>query len=101
MKGNGKLLIVALVLLAFLLGLSRLEQGRREQGARVLEDALRRAAVACYATEGFYPADADYLCRNYGVVYEESRYQIHYDCYASNLMPDITVVEKGYGKEGF
>ena len=94
MKGIGKLLVLALVLLCFLLGLSRLEQGRQAQDVRVLEDALRRAAVACYASEGFYPADADYLCQKYGVIYEKSRYQIHYDCFASNLMPDITVVEK-------
>lgn len=94
MKQLWKFLILALLLASFLLGLSRLEQGRQEQGARTLEDALRRAAVACYASEGFYPSDADYLCQKYGVVYEKSRYQIHYDCFASNLMPDITVVEK-------
>ena len=94
MKGIGKLLLLALVLAAFLFGLSRLEQGRQQQDIRVLEDALRRGAVACYAAEGAYPPDVDYLCQNYGVVYEKSRYQIHYDCFASNLMPDITVVEK-------
>ena len=94
MKKMLKILTAALILTAFLLGVSRLEQGRQEQGARVLEDALRSAAVACYASEGFYSSDVEYLCSHYGVIYEESRYQIHYDCFASNLMPDITVVEK-------
>lgn len=94
MKHIGKLVVLVLIFLSFLLGISRLEEGRQEQGTRVLEDALRSAAVACYAAEGFYPADADYLLENYGVIWEESRYQIHYDCFASNLMPDITVVEK-------
>lgn len=94
MKRTVKLLAAGLVLLTFLLGLSRLEQGRQTHGAEVLENALRRAAVACYASEGFYPPDVDYLCRNYGVEYEETRYRVHYDRFASNLMPDITVVEK-------
>ena len=94
MKKVGKLLAAALILAAFLLSLFRLEQGRQTRGAEQLEEVLRRAAVACYAAEGFYPPDADYLCAQYGVVYEESRYRIHYDCFASNLMPDITVVEK-------
>lgn len=86
--------IPVLVLLTFLLGLSRLEQGRQEQGAKQLEAAIRRAAVACYASEGAYPPDVDHLCRYYGLQYEENRYLVHYDCFASNLMPDITVVEK-------
>lgn len=94
MKRVGNLLAAALILAAFLLGLSRLEQGRQDKGAEQLEAAVRRAAVACYAAEGFYPPDVDYLCHHYGIVYEQGRYQIHYDCYASNLMPDITVVEK-------
>lgn len=94
MKAVWKIVCLLLVLLTFLLSVARLERGRQEQGVRVLEDALRRAAVACYASEGFYPSDADYLREKYGVTYDESRYQIHYDCFASNLMPDITVVEK-------
>lgn len=89
-----KLLAAALVLAAFLLSIFRLEQGRQTKGAEQLEEAVRRAAVACYAAEGFYPSDVDYLCRHYGIMYEQARYQIHYDCFASNLMPDITVVEK-------
>lgn len=94
MKKLVKLLAAALVLFVFLLGISRLEQGRQEQGVRQLEDVLRRAAVACYASEGFYPPDVDYLRENYGVVIDENRYRVHYDRFASNLMPDITVVEK-------
>lgn len=94
MKNLVKLLAAALVLFVFLLGISRLEQGRQEQGVRQLEDVLRRAAVACYALEGFYPPDVDYLRENYGVVIDENRYRVHYDRFASNLMPDITVVEK-------
>lgn len=88
------MLAAGLVLLTFLVGIVRLEQGRQEQGTAQLEEALRRAAVACYATEGFYPGDLGYLCQRYGVVYDENRYRVHYDCFASNLMPDITVVEK-------
>lgn len=94
MKKILKILPMALVLAAFALGVSRLEQGRQQESTRVLEDALRRAAVACYACEGAYPQDADVLCRKYGVSYDKNRYYVHYDCFASNLMPDITVVEK-------
>ena len=60
-----------------------------------LEDALRRTAVACYAVEGFYPPDVDYMVQHYGLQYDEDSYRVHYEIFASNLMPEITVVEKG------
>ena len=39
-------------------------------------------------------AQGRYLQLHYGFTYDESRYRIHYQLTASNLMPDITVVEK-------
>ena len=58
-----------------------------------LEDSVRRAAVACYAAEGAYPPDVDYLIEHYGLSVDESRYIVHYDIFAENLMPDITVLD--------
>lgn len=82
------------VLLLFLLSLSRLEAARQGQGRQQLEDALRRAAVSCYAMEGAYPANVDHLCAVYGLQWDKDRYEIAYVLTASNLMPDITVLEK-------
>ena len=75
-------------------GLNRLSQGQDEAAFRQLEDSLRRAAVACYATEGIYPPDLDYLTQHYPVQIDEERYAVFYEIFAENLMPDITVVEK-------
>ena len=88
------LLLTLVILLCFLIGVANLEQGRRTEGRRQLEDALRRAAVSCYAAEGFYPPDVAYLQTHYALRYEEQDYLIHYGYIASNLMPDITVLEK-------
>ena len=81
-------------LLVFLASLSNLEQGRSEEDKRQLEDALRRASVACYAAEGIYPPNLDYLREHYGIQIDETRYMVVYDVFASNLMPDITVLEQ-------
>ena len=59
------------------------------------EEGVRRAAVECYALEGFYPRTLDYLVENYGVIADDSRYVISYQYVASNLMPDITVLALG------
>ena len=87
-------LLAVAVLLVFLTSLSNLEQGRSEEDKRQLEDALRRASVACYAAEGIYPPDLDYLREHYGIQIDETRYMVVYDVFASNLMPDITVLEQ-------
>ena len=82
------------VLLCFVTAVSRLEQGREAEGRQQLEEALRRTAVSCYAAEGFYPPNVDYMVQHYGLQYDERTYRVHYEFFASNLMPEITVVER-------
>ena len=84
---------VLLVLMMFMTALSNLETGRRSEGREQLEDAVRRAAVACYAAEGIYPPDLAYLEEHYGIQVDRDRYTVMYDVFASNLMPDVTVLE--------
>lgn len=88
------LLWILAALLCFLLAVSRLECGRQTEGKQQLEDALRRTAVSCYALEGFYPPSVDYMMKHYNLQYNEDVYTIRYVVIASNLMPDITVLEK-------
>ena len=61
----------------------------------LVRDAVRRAAVSCYAVEGAYPATIRYLEENYGLVYDDDTYFVLYDAFASNIMPQIRVVERG------
>ena len=89
-----RILIWLLVLVCFLMAVSRLDTGYRGEGAAQLEQAVRRYAVSCYAQEGFYPPNLQYLMEHYALQYDESQYIVHYEAVASNLMPDITVVEK-------
>ena len=65
---------------------------------QIVRDAVRQAAMTCYAVEGSYPDSVTYLRENYGLAYDESRYLVIYDAFASNLMPDIRVLETGNGK---
>ena len=84
---------VLAVLLIFLSGLSNLRDGRSSEGRQQLEDAVRRAAVACYAAEGIYPPDLAYLEAHYGIQVDREHYTVVYEAFASNLMPDVTVLE--------
>lgn len=87
-------LVIALVLLWFFSSLSGLSHGTDKESRAQLETALRRAAVACYAAEGVYPPTLDYLTEHYGIQIG-GNYTVYYEVFASNLMPDITVLEKG------
>lgn len=91
--------LVAMILFALLLwffpAVNHLSAGQHEEGRAQLEMALRRATVACYATEGIYPPTLDYLKQHYGIQIDKSRYSVFYEIFADNLMPEITVLVKG------
>jgi uncharacterized protein (DUF4213/DUF364 family) len=61
------------------------------KGADTLRDAIRRTSVQCYAIEGRYPPNVEYLEENYGIQIDRNRYDVFYSGFASNFMPDITV----------
>ena len=88
--------LAALILVFFFTALGNLESGHKKEGKEQLEAAIRRSAVACYAAEGIYPPDLDYLKEHYGIQIDESKYTVMYEVFAENLMPDITVLEKRY-----
>jgi hypothetical protein len=50
--------------------------------------------VSCYALEGQYPPDIAYLQEQYGLQIDMDRYMVHYEVFAENIMPDITVLER-------
>lgn len=92
-KGILFLAVVLAVVLLFCSAIHTLEQDQRQKGKDQLEESIRRAAVACYATEGVYPPDMAYLQEHFGIQVDESRYVVFYEVFAENMMPDITVVE--------
>ena len=83
------------VLLVFFTALARLQSSSETADQSRLEESVRRAAAACYASEGIYPPDVSYLEEHYGICIDWDRYTVDYRVFASNLMPDITVLRNG------
>ena len=95
MKENAAGLVVFIAMALFMLyGLLGYKRGSQEEGLRITEDALRRAVVSCYALEGRYPPDVAYLQKQYGLQVNEDKYIVHYEIFAENIMPEITVLER-------
>ena len=86
--------LCVLVLVGFSTALDSLNSGHETEDRRQLEEALRRGCVACYAAEGIYPPNLEYLEEHYGIQVDETRYTVFYSVFAANLMPDITVLVK-------
>ena len=89
------LCLFAVMLLLGSLCVSAAERAARTQATDLIRDAVRSAALTCYAVAGAYPSDVEYLRENYGLSYDAERYAVDYDAFASNLMPEIRVVEIG------
>lgn len=75
------------------LGITKISSTTDSAQLKSLEQAIRRSAVHCYATKGIYPPDLIYIKNHYAVSYDESKYFVDYKIFASNIMPDITVVK--------
>ena len=88
----GALVLALLAALWFLGALRNLDAGQSERGRAQLEETLRRAAVACYASDGAYPPTLEELCRRSGIRVDVGRYHVFYEVFADNLMPGITVL---------
>lgn len=88
------LVLIVLVLFAFIDSLTSLETDHAAEDKQQLQSALTRAAVSCYAAEGIYPPDLAYLQEHYGIQINNDLYVVQYEYIASNLMPDITVLER-------
>lgn len=75
-------------------GLLQAKTAQHEESLRIARESIMRGAVSCYALEGAYPPNYAYLKENYGIYVDEEKYTVFYDIFASNLMPDVTVIEK-------
>lgn len=84
---------IALLLAVLLLNGISVRQSNAE--TEQVREAVKNAALACYAVEGAYPEELSYLQENYGLLYDSERYIIQYDAFAENLLPDIRVLERG------
>ncbi|WP_455500824.1 hypothetical protein [Gemmiger sp.] len=86
------LLAVPVVAAAALVG--QIGRDMDAQAAEALKQSVLQAAVQCYAVEGAYPESVDYLEQNYGLYINHKRYVVSYSAFASNVMPDVRILEK-------
>ena len=94
-KDVAAILIFVALIVAFVLLINNITGKGNGRELEIVRDAVKNAALTCYAVEGMYPEDLTYLREHYNLSYNEERYIVYYRPLASNLMPSIKVVERG------
>ena len=90
-KAGFFLLFLAMAVLLIL----RINTAQDTAETELVRTSVKEAALTCYAVEGAYPDDLEYLRENYHLAYNEERYFVTYQSFAWNQFPDIYVTERG------
>ncbi len=86
--------ILVVVLYFVLTAVGRVDRGQQQESEKRLQDTIKKAVVNCYAIEGTYPATLEYVEEHYGLMVDRERYDVFYEIFADNIMPEITVIPK-------
>jgi len=86
-------IFTVVVMVMVVIGLRQTGESSSAEGLRILEDSLRRAVVVSYAIEGRYPESIEYIEENFGIHIDRTRFVVHYRVFASNILPEIMVIQ--------
>lgn len=86
--------VLLLLIICFAVFSKQLQHASQAESADILETSVTRSITACYALEGAYPPNIQYLVDNYGLTYDEEQYFIDYQYIGANLRPDVTILAK-------
>ena len=99
--------IIAVLAMAVAL-FSHIDTAQDSAETELVYNAIKNAALTCYAVEGAYPVDEinedgypvpgtalQYLRDHYHLAYDEEQYFVTYESFAYNVFPTIFVTERG------
>lgn len=92
------LIIFIAVIGLFVYGISAVSSSSVVNSKQILEDAINHDVIHCYSVEGMYPPSVNYMQDHYGLTYDQDKFIIDYEYIGSNIMPKVTVIEKGQKK---
>ena len=90
-----KLLLIALVLVLCVMLAGYIDRTDHSAECELVRKAVKEAVITCYAVEGAYPDDVEYLRKYYHLSYNDDLYLVTIESFASNHLPDIYVTERG------
>jgi len=94
--GSQSIITIIIIFIIVLVSFQAVDKISKNDGDRsaAIEKVIMRAAVQCYALEGSYPPNIEYLTENYGIIVDENQYFYFYDTNGANIAPNIEVIKK-------
>jgi hypothetical protein len=95
--GSQSLISIAIsffIIISGILAFQEIAVNKTTDRSQALESVLRQAAIQCYALEGSYPPDLEYLNTHYGIILDEAQYYFFYDIQGGNILPKIAVIKR-------
>lgn len=89
-------ILLATLAVIVVYGVWGMERFTRQSDTRqtdAIKQAILRAATHSYALEGSYAPDLEYLEKNYGLILDHKRYSYVYEIFASNIRPEVEVLQ--------
>lgn len=93
------MIVIAIMLSIIVVGTIRYDANNQALTTETIEHTIEKYMITCYATEGSYPPNLEYLQDHYGLILDEARYRYDYEVFASNVLPSITVFERQISKK--
>ncbi len=87
-------LVFVVVIAAFIIGINAVSNSTLTDDRTLLEKAVTKDIVHCYAVEGVYPPSLKYIEDHYGLTYDHDKYIVSYESIGSNIMPSVMIIEK-------
>jgi len=91
--GLRPLLVIAVAITALMFGLYQAQEANRAEAVRMLEETIMRVVVHSYAVNGRFPESLEYIVENYDIFIDTTRFLVHYEVFAANILPDIRIFE--------
>lgn len=88
------IVLFAVMIVWLVLALGNASRASDSEQLAQVRQSVENGITLCYAVEGAYPESLEHLTRTYGVVYDENRYLVHYERFAANVRPTVTVIER-------
>ena len=87
------MLVIASVLFSILSPANSFSANAESRQTKIIEEIIDKAMIQCYALEGSYPPNLDYLA-SYGVILDKEHFNYYFEGIGKNVKPIIKVFEK-------
>ena len=87
------MLVIGSVLFSVVAPADKFTSNAESRQTKIVEEIIDKAMIQCYALEGSYPPDLDYLS-SYGVLLDKSNFNYYFETIGSNIKPIVRVFEK-------